>query len=162
MKDRFKGRVWKFGDNINTDVITPGKYENLPMKEMSLHCLEPVNPDFAGLVAEDDILVAGENFGCGSAREIAPQALKYLKIGAVIAKSFSRTFFRNSIAIGLPVLISEKAAALTEAGDTLDVDFEHSMVINISSDVEIPVEPLDELLYGILMNGGIFSSFRNK
>jgi len=161
MKKRFKGKVWRFNDNINTDVITPGKYENLPMPEMSLHCLEPVNPDFAGCVAEDDILVVGENFGCGSAREIAPQALKYLKIGAVIAKSFSRTFFRNSVAIGLPVLISEKAAALTSAGDKLEVDLEHSTVINISSGVKIPVEPLDELLYGILMNGGIFSSFRN-
>jgi len=162
MKDKLRGKAWKFGDNINTDVITPGKYENLPMEEMSLHCLEPVNPDFAGQVRENDIIIAGENFGCGSAREIAPQALRYLKIGVVIAKSFSRTFFRNSIAIGLPVLLSDKASSLTAPGDVLEVDFADSLVRNAGSGVEIPIEPLDELLYGILMNGGIFLSFRNK
>jgi len=162
MKEKFRGKTWKFGANINTDVITPGKYENLPMDEMSLHCLEPVNPDFASRVRENDILVAGENFGCGSAREIAPQALKHLKIGAVIAKSFSRTFFRNSIAIGLPVIISEKAARLTAQGDVLEIDLTHSKVSNISSGAEIPVELLDESLYGILMKGGIFLSFRNR
>ncbi len=162
MKERFKGKVWKFGDNINTDVITPGKYENLPMVEMSLHCLEPVNPNFAGQVREDDVLVAGENFGCGSAREIAPQALKCLKIGAVIAKSFSRTFFRNSIAIGLPVLISEKAAELSAQGDVLEIDLEYSRAFNVTSGQEIPVEPLDELLFEILMSGGIFLAFRDQ
>jgi 3-isopropylmalate/(R)-2-methylmalate dehydratase small subunit len=162
MKERFKGNVWKFGDNINTDVITPGKYENLPMAEMSLHCLEPVNPNFAGQVREDDVLVAGENFGCGSAREIAPQALKCLKIGAVIARSFSRTFFRNSIAIGLPVLISEKAAELSAQADVLEIDLEYSRVFNVTSGQEIPVEPLDELLFEILMSGGIFLAFRDQ
>jgi 3-isopropylmalate/(R)-2-methylmalate dehydratase small subunit len=162
MKERFRGKTWKFGDNINTDVITPGKYENLPMDEMSLHCLEPIDPKFAAQVRENDILVAGENFGCGSAREIAPQALKYLKIGAVIAKSFSRTFFRNSIGIGLPVLISEKAERLTGQGDVLEIDLEHSRVRNTSSGLDIPIEPLDELLYEILMKGGIFFSFLNK
>ncbi|MBN1222351.1 MAG: 3-isopropylmalate dehydratase [Candidatus Aminicenantes bacterium] len=162
MKEKFRGKVWKFGDNINTDVITPGKYENLPMEEMILHCLEPVNPNFAGQVRENDILVAEENFGCGSAREIAPQALKHLKIGAVIAKSFSRTFFRNSIAIGLPVLVSKKAAALVAQGNVLEIDLEHSRVCNATSGGEIPIEPLHELLYEILMNGGIFLSFRDK
>lgn len=162
MKKQFKGRVWKFSDNINTDVITPGKYENLPMVKMSLHCLEPVNPNFAAQVREDDVLVAGENFGCGSAREIAPQALKFLKIGAVIAKSFSRTFFRNSIAIGLPVLISEKATELAAQGDDLEIDLEHSRIFNVTSGQEIPVEPLDELLFKILMSGGIFLAFRDQ
>lgn len=162
MKKKYRGKTWKFGDNVNTDLITPGKYENLPMEEMSLHCLEPVNPDFAAHVRKDDVLVAGENFGCGSAREIAPQALKHLKIGVVIAKSFSRTFFRNSIAIGLPVIISEKAATLTAPGDVLEIDLARSRVSNVSSGAEIPVEPLDELLYGILMKGGIFLSFLDK
>lgn len=162
MKKRFKGRVWKFGDNINTDVITPGKYENLPMGEMSLHCLEPINPNFAGQIREDDVIVAGENFGCGSAREIAPQALKYLKIGAVIAKSFSRTFFRNSIAIGLPVLVSENAAELAAEADVLEIDLEHSRVSNVTSGQEIFVEPLNKLLFEILKSGGIFLAFRDQ
>lgn len=160
MKARIKGKVWKFGDNVNTDVITPGKYENLPMEEMSLYCLEPVNPDFAKNVQAEDILVAGENFGCGSAREIAPQALQHLKVGVVIAKSFARTFFRNAIATGLPVLISEEAQAKCCAGDVLEVDFQQSQIKNISKGVNIRVEPIDGLLFGILKKGGIFSYFR--
>ena len=160
MVEKIKGRVWKFGDHINTDVITPGKYENLSMEKMSLYCLEPVNPQFAMDVQAQDILVAGENFGCGSAREIAPQALKHLEVGAIIAKSFARTFFRNAIAIGLPVLISGEAWTKCSKGDLLEVNFERSQVTNVTIGENIHIEPIDELLYGIFMSDGIFSYFR--
>lgn len=162
MKTRIKSRVWKFGDNVNTDVITPGKYENLPVKEMIRYCLESIDPDFSKNVKAGDILVAGENFGCGSAREIAPQALKHLGVGAVIAKSFSRTFFRNAVATGLPVLISREAQRKCRPGDILEVDLRHSKIKNLSQEENISVEPINELLLGILMEGGIFSYFRKK
>jgi 3-isopropylmalate dehydratase small subunit len=160
MKARIKGRVWKFGDNVNTDVITPGKHENLPMDKMCQYCLEPVDPDFAKNVQAEDILVAGENFGCGSAREIAPQALLYLGVGAVIAKSFARTFFRNAVATGLPVLISGEARKKCSPGDILEVDLQKSRIRNTSKGEDISVEPVDSLLYSILMKGGIFPYFR--
>ncbi len=157
MEKIIRGCVWKFGNNINTDLITPGKYENLPFDEMTRYCLEPVDADFAKNVKENDVVVAGENFGCGSAREIAPQALKHLKVGAIIAKSFARTFFRNSIAIGLPVLISKEAHSRCSQKDILEVDFEHSMVKNTTTNTNIDVEPIDNYIYQILMKGGIFS-----
>lgn len=160
MKARIKGKIWKFGDDVNTDVITPGKHENLSMKEMIRHCLESVDPDFSKNVQTGDILVAGENFGCGSAREIAPQALKHLGVGAVIAKSFARTFFRNAIAIGLPVLISREAQKNCSPGDIFEVDLQHSQINNGSKGRNIPVEPIDELLFEILIKDGIFSYFR--
>lgn len=157
MEKIIRGCVWKFGNNINTDLITPGKYENLPFDEMTRYCLEPVDADFAKNVKENDVVVAGENFGCGSAREIAPQALKHLKVGAIIAKSFARTFFRNSIAIGLPVLISKEAHFRCSQKDILEVDFEHSVVKNTTTNTNIDVEPIDNYIYQILMKGGIFS-----
>jgi 3-isopropylmalate/(R)-2-methylmalate dehydratase small subunit len=158
MEKKIKGRIWKFGDNINTDVITPGKYENLPMDEMSQYCLEPVDSDFAKNAKENDILVAGENFGCGSAREIAPTALKYLKVGAIIAKSYARTFFRNAIAIGLPVLISKDAASLCKPGDVLEIDLKQSKIKNLSTKTSIKIEPIDDDIFQILLKGGIFST----
>ncbi len=157
MEKKIRGRVWKFGDNINTDLITPGKYENLPFDEMSSHCLEPVETNFAKNVKENDILVAGENFGCGSAREIAPKALKHLKVGAIIAKSYARTFFRNAIAIGLPVLLSKEAHSKCSQKDILEVDFEQSRVKNTTLNADINVESIDSYIYKILMKGGIFS-----
>jgi 3-isopropylmalate dehydratase small subunit len=158
MEEKIKGKIWKFGDNINTDVITPGKYENLPMDEMSQHCLEPVDNDFAKNVKENDILVAGENFGCGSAREIAPTALKHLKVGAIIAKSYARTFFRNAIAIGLPVLISKEADSLCKPGDVLEIDLKQSKIKNLSTETNIKIEPIDDDIFQILLKGGIFST----
>ena len=160
MKKKIKGRVWKLGDNINTDVITPGKYENLPIEKMSQYCLEPFDPDFAKNVQPNDILVAGENFGCGSAREIAPQALKYLKVGAIMAKSFARTFFRNSIAIGFPVLISKDMCSKCSNRDILEINLQKSRVKNISKKINIRIEPIDDMIYEILKKGGIFSYFQ--
>jgi len=162
MKKRFQGRVWKFGDHIDTDVITPGKYENLPFNELCRHCLEPLNPAFAGRIRENDVLVAGINFGCGSAREIAPRALQRLGVGAVVAKSFSRTFFRNAVTIGLPVLISPAAYDVCRDEDRVSVDLIRSRLKNLTTRQLIPVEPIPEDIYAILLNGGLFASLRKK
>jgi len=160
VKTLVRGRVWKFGNNVNTDVITPGKYENLPIDKMVEHCMEPIDPGFAGNVKEDDVIIAGENFGCGSAREISPRALKHLKISAVIAKSFARTFFRNAIAIGLPVIISKAAFDSCQAGNTVELDIKNSKMTNSSTKAEILIEPIDGFLYSILEKNGIFSAMK--
>jgi 3-isopropylmalate dehydratase small subunit len=162
MKRRFQGRIWKFGDNIDTDVITPGKYENCPFDELCRHCLEPINPAFARRIRKDDILVAGFNFGCGSAREIAPRALQQLGVGAIVARSFSRTFFRNAVAIGLPVLIAPAAVDDCREGDRMMIDLRRSRLENVTTHQAIPMEPIPENMYAILADGGLFASLQNK
>jgi len=149
-----------FGDHVDTDGITPGKYENLPFPQLCNHCLEPLDPSFASGVASGDIIVAGENFGCGSAREIAPRALKELGIGAVIAKSFARTFFRNAVAIGLPLLVSREAAAACQPKDVLSVDIARALLRNVTSNAAIGAEPVPPGLYRILAKGGLFAALR--
>ena len=160
MRGHHAGRAWVFGDHVDTDVITPGKYENLPFAQMCTHCLEPLDPSFAGDVAPGDIVVAGENFGCGSAREIAPRALKELGVVAVIAKSFSRTFFRNAVAIGLPILISHDAAATCQPKDILHIDLAGRCIRDLTSGVTIPFEPIPSRLLRIIDDGGLFASLR--
>ncbi len=160
MNTRFRGRVWKFGDHVNTDVITPGKYENLPMEELCRHCLEPLDSSFARSVSINDVLVAGENFGCGSAREIAPRALKVLGIGAVVAKSFSRTFFRNAVAIGLPVILSREAADRCNPGDVLRVNLARSSLRNLTAKGDLLAEPIPKEMVRILIHGGLFAAHR--
>lgn len=127
---------------------------------MSKYCLEPLNSNFTRNVKENYILIAGENFGCGSAREIAPTALKHLKVGTIIAKSFARTFFRNAITIGLPVLISKDALNQCNEGDILEIDLKQSQMRNITTKEDIKFEPIDSYLYNILSKGDIFPSLK--
>jgi 3-isopropylmalate/(R)-2-methylmalate dehydratase small subunit len=162
LKKRFRGRAWKFGDHVDTDCITPGKYENLPFEQLCTHCLEPLDPAFATGVAKDDLIVAGENFGCGSTREIAPRALKELKVGAVVAKSFARTFFRNAIAIGLPVLVSPDAVEKCRQGDILSIDISAAKIRNITADTAASADPIARELYLVLSNGGLFPASKKK
>ncbi len=125
-----KGKVWKYGDNVNTDVIFPGKYTYVLMEpeEMAKHALEDLDPGFAAQVKAGDIIVAGRNFGCGSSREQAASCLKYAGVQAVIAVSFARIFFRNAINQGLPVVQSEKAVRNISAGEEVEVDFESGQI----------------------------------
>ena len=120
MKQR-TGRAWVFGDDINTDVMAPGLYFKSSMEEMAKHCLEAVNPDFSRQVQPGDIVVAGRNFGAGSAREQAVMALTHLGVGAVLAVSFGRIFYRNALNFGLPALIWPDAGTVLP-GDRLHVD----------------------------------------
>ena len=162
MATLIRGKIWKFGDNIDTDVITPTKYLSLPHEEMKDHTLEPINPRFAREVQPGDIIVAGRNFGCGSSRETAVTALKALKVGAVIAESFARIFFRNSIAQGLPILTCPQAPQYFEEGDEAELDIKQATVKNVSQDNLIQGIPLAQDMLDILEKGGILSLLKEK
>ena len=149
------GRAWKFGDDIDTDVIIQGKYLviNDP-EELAKHVFENIREDFAKKVKEGDFVVAGENFGCGSSREHAPLALKACKIEAVIAKSYARIFFRNSINIGLKVIECKETDRIDD-GDELEIDYERNLIINKTKDETYPFNPIPDFLKEILERGGL-------
>jgi len=150
-----KGKVWKYGDDVNTDVIFPGKYTYTITnpKEMALHALEDLDPKFAKEVKKEDIIVAGRNFGCGSSREQAATCLKYAGVGAVVAHSFSRIFFRNAINQGLPLVQCKEAVENVSSGDTITIDFEKGEISSGKGIFKFP--PLPESVLGILKDGGL-------
>ncbi|RKY77847.1 3-isopropylmalate dehydratase small subunit, partial [candidate division KSB1 bacterium] len=118
-----QGKVWQFGDDINTDLIVPARYLNTSdPQELATHCMEDVDPEFTKKIARGDVIVAGKNFGCGSSREHAPLAIKSAGIACVIAKSFARIFFRNAINIGLPILESQDAIEEIVTGNVVKID----------------------------------------
>jgi len=150
-----KGKVWKYGDNVNTDVIYPGKYTYaiLPPEEMARHSLEDLDPEFARQVRPGDVVVAGRNFGCGSSREQAAACLKAAGVQAVIAKSFARIYYRNAINLGLPVLQSPEAVEALQPGDDVEIDFEAGRIRSGSRAFSFPAFPPSVL--GILEAGGL-------
>ena len=152
---KIQGRVWKFGDNINTDLISPGRYLAAPIDAVKEHVLESVRPHFAKEVRKGDILVAGKNFGCGSSRESAPRALKELGLAAVIAETFARIFFRNAVAIGLPVLPCPSVFKSFEEGDFLELDLEEARVRNLNRNITLQGNPLPQEMLEVLNKGGI-------
>lgn len=126
-----KGHVFKYGDNVDTDVIIPARYLNSSdPKELRAHCMEDIDQDFLKKVQEGDIIVANKNFGCGSSREHAPLAIKAAGVSCVIAETFARIFYRNSINIGLPIIECPEAAKAIEAGDEVEVDFDTGMILD--------------------------------
>ncbi len=149
------GKAWKFGDDVDTDVIIQGKYLviNEP-EELAKHVFENIKPEFAKAVKKCDFVVAGENFGCGSSREHAPMALKATGIEAVIAKSYARIFFRNAVNIGLKVLECKDADKIEE-GDELEVDYVNGKIVNKSKNEEYPINPIPEFLRQIMDKGGL-------
>lgn len=161
MQKILTGRVWKFGDNVDTDVIYPGKY--LPIldpAEMALHALEGVDPDFPNKLKTGDILVAGSNFGCGSSREQAATCLKTAGVACVVAKSFSRLFFRNAVNQGLPLVQSIEAADTVETGENLTVDFTKGILKIKDREIEFP--PLPDFILSILESGGLIESVKSR
>jgi len=150
-----KGRVWKYGNDVNTDVIFPGKYTYQPMEpvEMAQHAMEDLDPEFATSVQPGDIIVAGKNFGCGSSREQAATCLKAAGVAAVVAKSFSRIFFRNAINNGLPVIELQKGTDAMKKDDTVLVDFENGTVSHEGNEYHFPALPKEVL--AILEDGGL-------
>jgi 3-isopropylmalate/(R)-2-methylmalate dehydratase small subunit len=128
---KIRGRVWKYGDNINTDIISPPRYMELSYEEMARHAMEGIDPGFSQKIAKGDILVAGSNFGSGSSRETAPIALKLAGVELIIAKFFARIFFRNAINIGLPVIECAEVEDIAE-GDKLEVDLERGIIVNLT------------------------------
>lgn len=151
----FEGRVWLLGDNLDTDVICPGKLLDAPIEEVAEHALESIRPEFCSQVKAGDVIVAGGNFGCGSSREQAPQVLKAMGISCVVAESFGRIFFRSAIAIGLPVLACGDVAKAFADGDTASVDVENASVTNVDSGAVMNGERLSTEMLEILSRGGI-------
>jgi 3-isopropylmalate/(R)-2-methylmalate dehydratase small subunit len=158
--EKIKGRVWRFGANVDTDQIIPAEYLTTgDPAELAKHSFEKVHPKFAKEVKSGDIIVADENFGCGSSREHAPRALMGNGIACVVAKSFARIFFRNSINIGLP-LIECKVDAMD--GDELEVDFSNGKIKNNTSGGEFEFKPLPEFLLNMLESGGLVGYTKRK
>ena len=151
----FKGRVWKFGDNVDTDVICAGRFINSPLDEMKKHVFESIRPEFAANAQPGDIIVAGAWFGSGSSRETAPAAIKALGIAAVVAESFSRNFYRNAIAIGLPAIACPKACTLLDENDLANVSFSKGEVSNLTSGKATAFESFPNEMLQVLEAGGI-------
>lgn len=160
MMEIIHGKIWKFGDNIDTDVIIPGRYlRTFSLDDLAAHVMEGVDPDFAKNVQRGDIVVARENFGCGSSREQAPVALKHAGVSAIVAKSFARIFYRNAINIGLPVIVAEINAS---NGDVLKIDLEEGTVKNETTGESFKIEPFKKFMLEILKDGGLVSHYLKK
>ncbi len=151
-----KGKVYRVGDNINTDVIMPGRWCHLTDDaELAKHCMEDLDADFAKKISTGDIIVADHNFGCGSSREVAPLSIKAVGIGAVVAKSFARIFYRNSINIGLPIFESPECVDVTEAGDELEIDMFGGKIVNHTKGKEFSFAPFPPFMKTIIEKGGL-------
>jgi len=160
---RFKGKVFKFGDDIDTDVIIPARYLNTTDPHvLGSHCMEGVDPDFPRKVNPGDIVVGGRNFGCGSSREHAPLALKAAGVSCVIAKSFARIFYRNAFNIGLPVLECPEAVQEAETGDEMEVDVVQGRDVNLSKGRVYAIRPLPLFMLELIKDGGLIEHIAKR
>ena len=156
-------RAWRFGDDIDTDVIIPARYlTSSDEKELGLHALEGLDPGFANEVGQGDVVVAGRNFGCGSSREHAPLALRGAGVSVVVASSFARIFFRNAINTGLPVLVCPEAVEATETGDDLDIDVSSGTLFNATKEMRYAARPHPEFVLEIIERGGLVPWVRER
>jgi 3-isopropylmalate/(R)-2-methylmalate dehydratase small subunit len=153
-----KGRVFKYGDNIDTDVIIPGRYCHLSdSSEIAKHCLEDLDPDFIKNASDGDFIFAGNNFGCGSSREHAPIAIKSAKVGCVVAKSFARIFYRNAINIGLFILECPEAVDATNNGDVVQIDMQTCQIKNLTQNLVFNARPFPDFIRRIINAGGLMN-----
>ena len=158
-----KGRVFKYGDNVDTDVIIPARYLNTSdAKELASHCMEDIDKEFVNNVKDGDIIVANKNFGCGSSREHAPLAIKTAGVSCVIASTFARIFYRNAINIGLPILECDEAVKNIDAGDELEVEFTTGLIKNLTKNQEYKGEAFPEFMQKIIDNDGLIGYIRNN
>ena len=156
-----KGKVFKYGDNVDTDVIIPARYLNIAdPKELSTHAMEDIDADFVKNMHPGDIVVATRNFGCGSSREHAPLCIKTAGIAVVIAKSFARIFYRNSINIGLPIMECPEAVDAIEAGDTVQVDFDTGVITDETNGKVFHAEPFPPFIQNIISAGGLMKAIQ--
>ncbi|MGM9607878.1 MAG: 3-isopropylmalate dehydratase small subunit [Oscillospiraceae bacterium] len=156
-------KIYKYGDNVDTDVIIPARYLNAPdEKSLASHCMEDIDAQFAATVEPGDIIVANENFGCGSSREHAPLAIKASGVKCVIAASFARIFYRNAINIGLPIMECPRAAAEIQAGDTVNVDFATGVITDETTGKTYQAAPFPDFVAGIISNGGLLKSLKAR
>ena len=159
---KFTGKTLKYGDNVDTDVIIPARYLNtIDKKELASHCMEDIDKEFVKKVQPGDIMVAGYNFGCGSSREHAPIAIKESGISLVIARSFARIFYRNSINIGLAILECPEAVDAINEGDTVEADLDAGVIYNRTTGQQFATQPFPAFIQTIITNGGLVESIRN-
>ena len=159
----FRGRVWKFGDHVDTDVIIPARFLNVSDKEqLAKSCFVDLRPDFRDAVRPGDVIVAGTNFGCGSSREHAPLAIKAAGIGVVVASSFARIFYRSAFNIGLPILESEEAVLAFAEGDEVTVDPGSGSIRGRDNGKEVFAKPIPDFMSGIIRAGGLVSYIRRE
>ena len=158
-----QGKVFKYPDNVDTDVIIPARYLNTSdAKELALHCMEDIDTEFVKNVNKGDIMVAGWNFGCGSSREHAPLVIKTCGTGCVIAKSFARIFYRNAINIGLPILECPEAAEEINAGDEVEVNFDTGVITDKTTGKSYKAQPFPEFIQNIIAKGGLLASLKGE
>ena len=156
-------KVFKYGDNVDTDVIIPARYLNAPSPEdLAKHCMEDIDINFVNEVKKGDIMVAGANFGCGSSREHAPIAIRASGISCVIASSFARIFYRNSINIGFPILECPEAAQKIKANDDVEVDFETGIITNKTTGESYKATAFPPFISKIIANGGLLNYIKAK
>ena len=158
-----QGTVFKYGDNIDTDVIIPARYLNTQNpQELAAHCMEDIDKTFITHVQPGDIMVGGENFGCGSSREHAPLAIKTAGVSCVIAKSFARIFYRNAINIGLPILECPAASEAIANGDTVAVDFDTGLITDETTGQTFEAAPFPPFIQKIITAGGLLNSLKEN
>ena len=158
-----EGKVWRYGDNIDTDVIIPARYLNsFDPKELASHCMVDIDETFAVNVREGDIMVGGHNFGCGSSREHAPIAIKASGVPVVIAASFARIFYRNAINIGLPILECPAASEAIAEGDTVSIDFDTGVITDVTKGTTYQAEPFPPFIKDMIARGGLMASLKAK
>lgn len=156
-------KIYKYGNNVDTDVIIPARYLNAPDEaSLASHCMEDIDAQFAATVESGDIIVAGDNFGCGSSREHAPLAIKASNVKCVIAASFARIFYRNAINIGLPIMESPEAAAEIQPGDVVSVDFNTGIITDETTGKVYQAAPFPDFVQGIISSGGLLKSLKAR
>jgi 3-isopropylmalate dehydratase small subunit len=160
---KLRGKVWKYGDNVDTDAIIPARYLNVSIpEELALHCMEDIDPDFVGAVQPGDVVIGGRNLGCGSSREHAPLAIKGLGVSCVIAETFARIFYRNAINIGLPILECPDAVTDTDAGQTLEIELETGTIRNLDTGQIFQAAPYPPFMTDIISAGGLIEFTRKE
>jgi 3-isopropylmalate/(R)-2-methylmalate dehydratase small subunit len=158
-----KGRVFKYASDVDTDVIIPARYLNTTSEaELASHCMEDIDPNFTKNVQKGDIIVAEDNFGCGSSREHAPIAIKASGVSIVIANSFARIFYRNSINIGLPILECPEAVKNINAGDEVEVDLSLGLIKNLTTGKSFKAQPFPEFIQQIISDGGLLKNLAKR
>ena len=163
MSETFTGKVWVLGDDIDTDIIIPTEYLALKtVQDMAPYAFSPLRPELASQIKPGDMIVAGKNFGCGSSREHAPLAIKTAGISVVIAKSFARIFYRNSINIGLPIMECPEAVDAISAGDTVSVNFDTGVITDETTGKTFQAEPFPPFIQKIIADGGLMKSLTKK
>lgn len=162
MNSKFTGKAWVYGDNIDTDVIIPARYLiTSERSELAKHCMEDIDKGFANEVREGDIVIGGNNFGCGSSREHAPLALQGAGVSCIIANSFARIFFRNAINVGLPILECDVAGKIAK-GDEVEVDIESGVIINKTNGTRFQAKAFPQFLQELINEGGLLPYVKKR